>query len=104
MQVNRNSNLEIPESLKDKLLAFRKRVWILKMVEATAGAAVGVLIGLGNFAVMQSRSGIAGVFVSYQSDFSGCNSCTGSLLAKLNSLQLNELHMFHSGFSECSAP
>ena len=45
MQVNRNSNLEIPESLKDKLLAFRKRVWILKMVEATAGAAVGVLIG-----------------------------------------------------------
>ena len=45
MQVNGNSNLEIPESMKDKLLAFRRRVWTLKMVEALAGAIIGVLLG-----------------------------------------------------------
>ena len=45
MQVNRNSNLEIPASLKDKLLAFRRRVWMLKMVEAISGATIGILIG-----------------------------------------------------------
>ncbi|MAI30289.1 MAG: hypothetical protein CMM07_01305 [Rhodopirellula sp.] len=45
MQVNRNSNLEIPVSLRDKLLVFRRRVWILKLVEAFAGATIGVLIG-----------------------------------------------------------
>ena len=45
MQVNRESNLEIPESLKEKLLAFRRRVWTLKMLEAFAGAVIGVLIG-----------------------------------------------------------
>ena len=45
MQVNRNSSIEIPESLKEKLLAFRRRVWVLKMVEAFAGAIIGVLIG-----------------------------------------------------------
>ncbi|MGI9468602.1 MAG: hypothetical protein ACR2OA_15905 [Rubripirellula sp.] len=45
MQVNRNSNLEIPESLREKLLGFRRRVWILKMLEALAGATVGILIG-----------------------------------------------------------
>ena len=45
MQVNRESNLEIPESLKEKLLAFRRRVWTLKMLEAFAAAVIGVLIG-----------------------------------------------------------
>ncbi len=45
MQVNRNSNLEIPESLKAKLLVFRRRVWMLKMVEALAGATIGILFG-----------------------------------------------------------
>ena len=45
MQVNRNSKLEIPASLRDKLLAFRRRVWLLKMVEAIAGAVIGVLLG-----------------------------------------------------------
>ncbi len=45
MQVTRNSNLEIPASLKEKLLAFRRRVWFLKLLEAVAGAAIGILIG-----------------------------------------------------------
>ncbi len=45
MQVTRNSNLQIPESLRQKLLAFRRRVWCLKMFEAFAAALIGVLIG-----------------------------------------------------------
>ena len=45
MQVNRDSILEIPDSLREKLLAFRRRVWTLKMWEAFAGATIGVLLG-----------------------------------------------------------
>ncbi len=45
MQVTRNSNLQIPESLRQKLLAFRRRVWCLKMFEAFAAAIIGVLVG-----------------------------------------------------------
>jgi len=45
MQVTRNSNLEIPASLKEKLLAFRRRIWFLKLLEAVCGAAIGVLVG-----------------------------------------------------------
>ncbi|MFK8115350.1 MAG: hypothetical protein AB8B91_24345 [Rubripirellula sp.] len=45
MQVTRNSNLQIPNSLRDKLLAFRRRVWCVKMFEAFALAIIGVLIG-----------------------------------------------------------
>ena len=45
MQVNRDSILEIPDSLREKLLAFRRRVWTLKMWEAFAAATIGVLLG-----------------------------------------------------------
>lgn len=45
MQVTRNSNLQIPESLRLKLLAFRRRIWCLKMFEAFAAACIGVLVG-----------------------------------------------------------
>lgn len=40
---NGSHQLEIPQSLLAKLLAFRKRVWTVKLIEAVAGAAVGVL-------------------------------------------------------------
>ncbi len=45
MQVTRDSKLQIPESLREKLLAFRQRVWCLKMFEALAAALIGVLVG-----------------------------------------------------------
>lgn len=45
MRVTRNSKLQIPESLQEKLLAFRRRVWCLKIFEAVAGAAIGILLG-----------------------------------------------------------
>lgn len=45
MQVTRNSNLQIPDSLRQKLLDFRRRVWCLKMFEAFAAALIGVLVG-----------------------------------------------------------
>ncbi len=45
MQITSNSRLEIPESLRAKLLEFRSRVWRLKMFEAFAAAAIGVLVG-----------------------------------------------------------
>lgn len=45
MQVTPDSNLQIPESLREKLLAFRHRVWRLKMFEALAAALIGVLVG-----------------------------------------------------------
>ena len=40
-----NHQLEIPESLRAKLLEFRRRVWRLKMFEAFAAAMIGVLVG-----------------------------------------------------------
>lgn len=36
---------EIPDSLRTKLLRFRRRVWRLKMLEAFAAAAIGILVG-----------------------------------------------------------
>lgn len=45
MQVTSNSQLQIPDSLRVKLLAFRSRVWRLKMFEAFAAAMIGVLLG-----------------------------------------------------------
>ncbi|MGE0376260.1 MAG: hypothetical protein AB7Q45_12690, partial [Planctomycetaceae bacterium] len=45
MQATPNSRLEIPESLRRQLLEFRRRVWAVKLIEAVAGAAIGVLVG-----------------------------------------------------------
>ena len=45
MQVTSSSQLQIPQSLREKLLEFRGRVWRLKMFEAFAAALIGVLIG-----------------------------------------------------------
>ena len=45
MQVNRDRSFQIPPSLHHKLLAFRRRVWCLKMLEAVAAALIGVLLG-----------------------------------------------------------
>src|SRR5947207_2266385 len=36
--------LEIPESLRAQMFAFRRRVWAVKLVEAGCGAVLGVLI------------------------------------------------------------
>jgi hypothetical protein len=36
--------LELPESLRAKMLAFRRRVWAIKLTEAACGAALGVLV------------------------------------------------------------
>lgn len=36
--------LELPESLRNKMFAFRRRVWTIKLIEAACGAAFGVLI------------------------------------------------------------
>jgi hypothetical protein len=44
MELARSHQLEIPRSLSEKLLAFRKRVWTLKLLEAAASAAFGVLV------------------------------------------------------------
>jgi hypothetical protein len=35
--------LELPESLRAQMLAFRRRVWAIKLIEAACGAAFGVL-------------------------------------------------------------
>ena len=45
MQVTQNSQLKVPESLRRKLLVFRRRVWAIKLIEAVAGAIIGVLVG-----------------------------------------------------------
>ncbi len=45
MQMTRASRFEIPRSLRDKLLSFRRRVWCLKLLEAAAAAVIGVLVG-----------------------------------------------------------
>ena len=44
MQVTSNSQLQIPESLREKLLSFRSRVWRLKMFEAFAAAMIGAAL------------------------------------------------------------
>src|SRR5215468_8176529 len=35
--------LELPESLRTKMFAFRRRVWAIKLIEACCGAVFGVL-------------------------------------------------------------
>src|SRR5438876_10850061 len=35
--------LELPESLRTQMFAFRRRVWVIKLIEAGCGAAFGVL-------------------------------------------------------------
>ena len=45
MQTSPHSRLEIPESLRQKLLGFRRRLWRVKLIEAVAGAVIGVLVG-----------------------------------------------------------
>ncbi len=45
MKVSRHSNLRLPESLRLTLLAFRRRLWTLKLLEATAAAVIAVLAG-----------------------------------------------------------
>jgi hypothetical protein len=37
--------IDVPEQLREKLLAFRQRVWTVKLLEALGGAIVGVLCG-----------------------------------------------------------
>src|SRR5919201_824474 len=36
--------LELPESLRAQMFAFRRRVWTIKLIEAGCGAAFGVLV------------------------------------------------------------
>ena len=61
--------LELPESLRDQMFAFRKRVWIIKLVEAGCGAVFGVLLAfLATFLldrVWDTAAGIRfGIFVA----------------------------------------
>ena len=44
--------LALPASLQGQMYAFRRRVWAIKLIEATAGAAFGVLVAyLATFAL-----------------------------------------------------
>ncbi|MCA9046620.1 MAG: hypothetical protein KDA69_19990, partial [Planctomycetaceae bacterium] len=45
MQTTSQHQLHIPDSLREKILAFRRRVWTIKIVEAVAGAIAGVAVG-----------------------------------------------------------
>src|SRR5207247_10062269 len=36
--------LELPQSLREQMFAFRRRVWVIKLTEAACGAAFGVLL------------------------------------------------------------
>ncbi len=61
--------LELPESLRAQLFEFRRRVWLIKLVEASCGAAFGVLAGfLATFAldrVWDTPAGVRiGIFVA----------------------------------------
>src|SRR5205823_14264635 len=41
---NGQRRLELPESLREQMFAFRRRVWAVKLIEAGCGAAFGVLV------------------------------------------------------------
>ncbi len=41
---NQQRRLELPDSLRTKMLAFRRRVWAIKLMEAVFGAAFGVCL------------------------------------------------------------
>lgn len=45
MKVSRHSDYRLPESLRQKLIAFRRRLWTLKIFEAIAAAVIAVLLG-----------------------------------------------------------
>jgi hypothetical protein len=45
MQVTSSSRLEIPDSLRRKVLEFRRRVWTVKLIEAVAGGVIGIFVG-----------------------------------------------------------
>ncbi len=45
MKVSRHSSLRLPDSLRQTLLMFRRRLWAVKLFEAIALAAIAVLIG-----------------------------------------------------------
>lgn len=54
--------LELPESLRTKMFAFRRRVWTVKLIEATCGAIFGVLLAyLVTFALDRRGDTSAGV-------------------------------------------
>ena len=42
---SRGQRLALPESLWMQMLAFRRRVWAIRLIEACCGAAFGVLMG-----------------------------------------------------------
>src|SRR5438552_13292605 len=61
--------LELPESLRQQMFAFRRRVWAIKLIEAGCGAAFGVLLAyLATFLVDRAWETPAdlrlGIFVS----------------------------------------
>ncbi|MCC7423142.1 MAG: hypothetical protein IT428_22935 [Planctomycetaceae bacterium] len=45
MQATSTHRLDIPDSLRTKLLAFRRRLWTIKLIEGLAAGAIGVLLG-----------------------------------------------------------
>ncbi len=45
MKVSRHSSLRLPESLRQTLLAFRRRLWAVKLLEAVALAMITILVG-----------------------------------------------------------
>jgi hypothetical protein len=45
MQTSPTTRLDIPDSLKARILEFRRRLWFIKLLEAAAGAVIGVLVG-----------------------------------------------------------
>ena len=44
---NGQRRLELPETLREQMFAFRRRVWAIKLTEAACGAAFGVLVAAG---------------------------------------------------------
>src|SRR4051794_8128306 len=54
--------LELPASLQEQMCAFRRRVWVVKSIEAAAGAAFGVLVAyLATFLLDRFFDTLAGV-------------------------------------------
>ena len=45
MQATSTHRIDIPDSLRTKLLAFRRRLWTIKLIEGLAAGAIGVLLG-----------------------------------------------------------
>ncbi len=45
MKVSRHGNLRLPDTLRCQLIAFRRRLWTLKLFEAAAFAIIAILVG-----------------------------------------------------------